>query len=142
MSETSRWRMRFENYSRAVRLLGEAVAEMRVRELSVLEKEGCVQRFEVAMELAWKVMRDYLESRNVVFDEITPRQVIKGAVAANLVADGQVWMNALDARNKMSHTYDAVQFETVIVALRSFYYPAMESLYAILRDRADADDAP
>lgn len=35
---------------------------------------------------------------------ITPATVIRAAFEAKLVKDGHVWMEALDARDKMSHT--------------------------------------
>ncbi len=74
-------------------------------------------------------MKDYLESQNVVFEQITPRAVIKEAFAAKLIKDGQVWMDALDDRNKMSHTYDFKKFDTVILAIQSKYLSAVEALY-------------
>lgn len=59
-------------------------------------------------------MKDYLESQNLVFSQVTPRAVLKEAIAGNLISDGESWMSALDARNKLSHTYDFKKFEAVI----------------------------
>lgn len=73
------------------------------------------------MELAWKTMKDYLESQNVVFSQITPRAVLKESVAGRLISDGETWMSALDARNKMSHTYDFKKFEVVIEDIQTKY---------------------
>ena len=95
--DTPRWVYRFRNYARAFSLLREAVEMMETRELSQLEKKkGVIQRFEYTIELAWNVMRDYLESENVVFEQITPRAVIRKAFEANFVEDGETWMDALD----------------------------------------------
>ncbi|MDX2084949.1 MAG: nucleotidyltransferase substrate binding protein [Candidatus Melainabacteria bacterium] len=124
-----RWQYRFDNYKRAYTLLREAMAVRAERELSQLEKEGIIQRFEYTVELAWKTMKDYLESQNVLIEQITPRAVIKEAVAAKLVEDGQTWMNALDARNKIFHTYDFKQFEAVIQAIETGYLAVIEALY-------------
>ena len=33
------------------------------------KKEGLIQRFEYSIELAWKVMKDYLQSENVLFEQ-------------------------------------------------------------------------
>ena len=111
---TPRWRYRFSNYKRAFSLLREAIEPMSETGLSQLEKEGTIRRFKCTMELAWNVMKDYLENEGVIFKQITPRCVIRKAFEADLTEHGRVWMEALDARNKMSHTYDFQKFEEVI----------------------------
>ncbi len=108
--EKPRWRYRFDNFKRAYFLLQEAADRYDEKSLDQLGKEGMIQRFEVCTELAWKTMKDYLEHQNVVFSQVTPNAVIKEAVAAKLIDDGEGWMMALDARNKMSHTYDFKKF--------------------------------
>lgn len=130
--DTPRWFYRFENYKRAFTLLREAIDYMDGRELSQLEKEGVIQRFEYTMELAWKVMRDYLESENVVFGQITPKAVIREAFESKFVSDGQLWMDMLDARNLMSHSYDQKDFEEVIDNLRHVYLEAFAELHTKL----------
>ncbi len=127
--DTPRWKYRFANYSRQFVLLQEAVETMDERPLTQLEKEGTIQRFEVAVELAWNTVKDYLESQNVVFDVVTPRSVLRQAFSANVVSDGAVWMDAIDARKKLSHTYDFKLFEQVIRDIQERYLTAMSELY-------------
>lgn len=127
--EKPRWQYRFDNFKRAYILLREAIEETNERALSQLEKEGIIQRFEYTIELSWKTMKDYLEFQNVVFDQVTPRAIIKEAFSAKLIDNGQVWMDALDARNKMSHTYDFKQFEAVIAHIKQSYLAVIEALY-------------
>jgi nucleotidyltransferase substrate binding protein (TIGR01987 family) len=114
-SEKPRWIYRFDNFKNAFALLSEAIYMMRSRQISQLEQEGVIQRFEYTWELIWKVLKDYLEQEGVVFETITPANVIKEAVAANLIQNGEVWMDALDARNKMSHTYSFKKFDQIII---------------------------
>ncbi len=129
----SRWEYRFDNYKRAFGLLRESIELLEEKEkLSQLEEEGIIQRFEYTMELAWQVMADYLESQNVVFPSKTPRSVIRKAFEANIISDGETWMNALDARNKMSHVYDFKVFASVILNIRKKYLKCMEDLYFFL----------
>jgi nucleotidyltransferase substrate binding protein (TIGR01987 family) len=106
-----RWKQRFDNFHRALALLHEPF-ERDVATLSALEREGTIQRFEFALELAWKTMKDWLESEGRVLQPATPRLAVKEAFAAGLVADGQVWIDMLDHRNLLSHTYDAATFES------------------------------
>jgi len=126
---TPRWLYRFANFKRAFLLLREAIYTIQERELSQLEKEGIIQRFEYTWELTWKVLKDYLEHKGIVLGTITPSAVIKAAIEANLIKNGQVWMNALDARNKMSHTYDFKIFERIILNIKNDYYPELDNMY-------------
>ena len=110
MNPDIRWKQRFQNFDRGFVLLRDALAR-EPESLSMLEKEGVIQRFEYTFELAWKTLKDYLEESGLVITPITPRQVIKEAFAAKVISDGVVWVNMLDHRNLLSHTYDSSVFE-------------------------------
>jgi nucleotidyltransferase substrate binding protein (TIGR01987 family) len=130
---TPRWYCRFDNYRRAFNLLREAIEQK--SPLTQLEKEGVIQRFEYTMELAWKTLKDYLESEGVVFDQITPRAVIRRAFEAGIIKQGEIWQNALDARNRMSHTYNFDIFEQVIADIHTSYLAAFDDLHEFLLAR-------
>ncbi len=127
-SNDIRWKQRFDNFDRAFVLLRE-VYERKLDSLSRLEKEGAIQRFEVAFELAWKTIKDYLEESGVVVDPVTPRNVIKEAFTARLLADADVWIDMMLHRNLLSHTYDIKVFEVVLQALAERYFPAFDHLH-------------
>lgn len=128
-AEKPRWRYRFDNYARAFVLLREAIDASSERELSQLEREGIIQRFEYTWELAWKTIKDYLDFTGVIVAEATPRSVLKAAYAAGVVAHGDDWMDALDARNKMSHTYNFKVFEQVIADIKKRFLNILDELY-------------
>ena len=139
MTETQdkpRWVYRFDNYKRAFLLLREAIEIMEERDLTQLEKEGIIQRFEYTWELAWKVLKDFLENEGVTLDRITPSSVIKAAFEAKIISDGDTWMRALDARNKMSHTYNLKKFEDVIKDIQSSYLKLFDDLHLSLLESA------
>lgn len=127
-SHDIRWKQRFDNFDRAFVLLRE-VCERKIDSLSRLEKEGAIQRFEVAFELAWKTIKDYLEEAGVVVQPVTPRNVIKEAFAARLLDDAQVWIDMMLHRNLLSHTYDIKVFEEVLQAVAERYFPAFDHLH-------------
>ena len=133
-AEKKRWEYRFDNFKRAYFLLQDAVESYREEELSQLDKEGMIQRFRYCTEFAWKTVKDYLENQNVVLELITPRAVIKEAVSAKLLSRGEDWMNALDARNKMSHTYEFGKFESVIKQIEATYLNLFGELYEKLSE--------
>jgi nucleotidyltransferase substrate binding protein (TIGR01987 family) len=128
-----RWQYRFDNYARAFTLLREALEAEHA--LSQLEKEGLIQRFEYTMELAWKTLKDYMEAQGVVLTEVMPRAIIREALAGKLIDQGQVWMDALDARNKMAHTYNFKHFEEVIEDIRRQYFGVFDALYETLLEK-------
>ena len=140
MEEKQRWHYRFDNFKRAYFLLQEAAERHQGGQLDQLAKEGMIQRFEYCTELAWNTIKDYLESQNVVFEQITPRAVLKEAIAAKLISNGEDWMNALDARNKMSHTYDVKQFDAVIEKIENRYLHCFAELYKKLSMAYSGDD--
>jgi nucleotidyltransferase substrate binding protein (TIGR01987 family) len=135
MTNAIRWKQRLENFERAFLLLQESFAND-PSEMSDLEKEGAIQRFEYTFELAWKTLKDYLVYSGVTFDQITPRSVIKAAFAARIIADGRVWMDMLDQRNLMSHTYDKAIFDVVFTSISQRYLVALQEVFAWLMAKA------
>lgn len=97
---------------------------------------AAIQRFEYCFELAWKTTKDYMAANGVVFAVVMPRQVLKDAFAANVIADGQVWIAMLDHRNLLSHTYNPVVFEQAVEAIHQQYLPAMAQLLSFLQQEA------
>lgn len=128
-----RWCERFDTFHHAFMRLQEALEI--ARPLTPLEQEGALRRFGYTLELAWKTLKDYLESENVVLDQITPRAVIRRAFEAGIIRQGEAWQNALDARNRMSHTYNFEVFERVIADLRTTYLGAFDELHEFLQTR-------
>jgi nucleotidyltransferase substrate binding protein (TIGR01987 family) len=130
-----RWKQRFQNFDRAFVLLRDAL-ENGPDSLNQLEKEGVIQRFEFSFELAWKTLKDYMEEDGVVFATITPRQVLKEAFAAKILKDGQVWIDMLDHRNLLSHTYNLVKFEQAVKSVHDRYLDAFDRLHEFLQEEA------
>ena len=131
-----RWKQRFENFAKAILLLREALDDRPVDDYSRLEQEGIIQRFEYTFELAWKTVKDRLRYEG--FDEKTPRAVIRRAFAAGFIteAEAETWLDALDKRNRLSHTYDENTALAALHAIQESYYPLLEKIYRHLRTEA------
>ncbi|MCF8413251.1 MAG: nucleotidyltransferase substrate binding protein [Melioribacteraceae bacterium] len=127
MSEQDiRWKQRFKNYSKAFENLKNAVLE--VTNPTDLEKEGTIQRFEFTHELAWKVMKDYLEYEGIT--GITgSRSATREAFNKGLISNGEVWMAMIESRNNTVHTYqkDILQKEYSLIV--GEYYSELESFH-------------
>lgn len=127
----NRWRQRFQNFEKAYRQLDAAIQDF--EKLSVLEKEGLIQRFEYTFELAWKTLKDYLESQEVQAG--FPREVIKAAFHYGLIQDGEVWMDMLEKRNLLAHTYNEERFRLAITKVKENYYTAISQVYHDLGEK-------
>ena len=130
MTKDIRWKQRFINLSRAFGLFESAVQS---NVTSKLEKEGVIQRFEYTFELCWKTLRDYLRYGGIEAE--LPRDVIKQAFANGLILDGQKWIDMLESRNVMAHTYDEAAFEKVYVKITKEYYAALKQVFDLLRTK-------
>jgi nucleotidyltransferase substrate binding protein (TIGR01987 family) len=130
-----RWKQRFQNFDRAFILLRSALEDQSLNQLSDLEQEGVIQRFEYSYELAWKTMKDYLEDNGVVISPVTPRNVIKEAFAAGIIKEGQIWIDMMLHRNLLSHTYDFSNFKKVLEAVDNFYLSTLGDLHEWLMAR-------
>ena len=123
-----RWHYRFHNFSRAYFLLSEALMG-EVEELNDLEKEGVIQRFEFTFELGWNTLKDRMEYDGALISPATPRSVIREAVSAGIINDGETWIDMLTDRNSTSHTYNFATFESVIRNVQARYLSILNDLY-------------
>lgn len=101
---------------------------MDLDELSQLEKEGIVQRFEYTLELGRKTLKDKMESDGLILDRISPKVVLKEAFQAKYINQIDVWLEMINDRNLLSHSYDLETFESVIPDIQSVYTPLLAAL--------------
>jgi nucleotidyltransferase substrate binding protein (TIGR01987 family) len=118
-----RWKQRFSNFKKAAMQLTEFVEK---EQLNKFEVQGLIQCFEYTFELAWKTMKDYLEQEG--FDVKSPRQTIQTAFQIQLITDGHTWIDALEKRNLMAHTYDEAKAKEAEGLIRKKYYTIIHQL--------------
>jgi nucleotidyltransferase substrate binding protein (TIGR01987 family) len=122
--EDIRWKQRLQNFEKALLFLEAALAKS---EPNPLEEAGIVQCYEFTFELAWKKLKDYLEAQGVPAQ--FPREVLKESFAGNLLDDGDVWMDMLEKRNLMTHTYNETSARLALSLIRGGYTQQMRMLY-------------
>lgn len=98
-----RWVQRFENFEKASTNLNETIECIKQNGINKIYTMALIQAYEIVFELAWKTMKDYLQFNGIITD--TPRETIKEAFSKNIISDGQIWIEMMEARNKTSHTY-------------------------------------
>ncbi|MES2877350.1 MAG: nucleotidyltransferase substrate binding protein [Pseudomonadota bacterium] len=141
MTEDIRWKQRFSNYLKALQTLAEAVELAQQRPLTKLEQQGLIQGFEFTHELAWNVLKDYLEAQGFV-GLIGSRNATRQAFKDVLIEDGEAWMDMIKARNLTSHTYNPDIASGIAGDILTRFYPAfsaMANTFAALSAQADPD---
>ena len=119
-----RYKQRFSNFEKAFLQLQTAVG--RFDELDDLAKEGMVQRFEYTFELAWKTLKDFIESKGEL--ERSPRDVIKKSFQLEIINDGEKWLEMLENRNLMAHTYNENTFVIIVKMIKGEYFTEIKKL--------------
>lgn len=120
-----RWIQRAKNYQKAYHRLEEAIEQ---GELNELERNGLIQRFEFTIDLAWKVMKDYLEHKGFNFKP-SPKDTIRLAQESEYIDYAQELIDGLTIRNELSHDYDGEKFDSYEKQLREEVFPALKKLY-------------
>ena len=136
MSADIRWKQRFDNFVRAYTELQDIQTLAASRPLSRLEKQGAIQCFGYTHELAWNVLKDYLEYQGHV-GLIGSRDSVREAFKRGLLRDGEVWMAMIKARNTTSHAYDQKTADTIYTQILSTFYPAFRQLHDEFAQRRD-----
>ena len=122
-----RWQQRFTNFQKALLQLQSAVELSNQRALSPLEKQGVIQAFEFTHELAWNMLKDFLQdqgNQNIKGSKDATREAFK----VELIHDGEQWMAMIQSRNMSSHTYDERTAEQLVNAIIQNYYPLFVTL--------------
>lgn len=128
-----RWKQRFDNWQAAYLRLQEAVEANTQTPQRTLIQMALIKGFEMTFELSWKTMKDLLNYNGI---EVTlPREVIKHAFAHNVIRDGQVWIDMLDDRNLMAHTYDDARAQQAVTHICTRYVQALQTFKIDLEAR-------
>ncbi len=130
-----RWQQRLSNYKKAFLKLEEAVTKITehykmdkdgsIDEDQFLDdiiKEGLIQRFEYTHELAWNVMKDFLENAGNM-NIFGSKDATREACTVGLMDNGDVWMDMIKSRNKTSHTYNEETADDIFLRVMRVYYP-------------------
>lgn len=136
MNEDIRWKQRFNNFNRALQTMTEAVDLAAQRDLSRLEQQGLIQGFEFTHELAWNVLKDYLEDQGYV-QIIGSKNATRIAFKNTLISEGEVWMDMIKARNLSSHTYNNEVSEAIAADILKRFYPAFVAMQRTFSDLSD-----
>ena len=122
MATDIRWIQRFDNYTKALSQLLNAYELSQQRQLTELEIQGLIQAFEFTHELAWNVLKDYIEYQGGI-SLIGSKDTTREAFQKGLVIDGETWMSMIKSRNLTSHTYNKDVSKLIYQSIVKDYIP-------------------
>lgn len=123
-----RWHQRFKNFEKAVFALQRVIA---IENPNEAELSGIIHNFQLAFELGWKTMKDYLTEAG--YDAKTPRDSIKQAFQSGIIKEGHIWIEMLDKRNELTHAYDESAALAALIQIKGIYMPQIIQVYEHLK---------
>ena len=130
MTTDIRWQQRFDNFQKSYGLLEQAVA---ISNPSEVEQAGLLQFFEMSIELAWKILKDYLLAEK--YQVNSPRETIKLALQVGLIVEGETWLKALDDRNLISHVYDQKTSQEITTRIKNTYFQLLKNFHQAMQQK-------
>ena len=125
-----RWKQRYVELNKSYNQLSKA---LEIESPDEIYRAGIIQFFEMTLELAWKTLKDYLESQEVLVN--SPRETIQLAFQFEIIENGHVWIDALQKRNLMAHTYDESRAKEAEALIRDVYVQEIEQLIKYLKPK-------
>ena len=119
-----RWIQRFKNFDKAIFHLENA---LQIINPDITQKAGIIQFFEISFELAWNMIKDYLEEQGFT-DIKSPRTALKKAFEIGVIENGHDWMDLLQDRNLTAHIYDEQKATEMELLIKHKYFPILKAL--------------
>jgi len=128
-----RWQQRLYNFNKVMQHLEKALA---IKNPDFVQEAGIIQLFEMSFELAWKLLKDFLEEQG--FQNVrSPRAALKKAFEVELIEYGHEWMEILVDRNLTAHTYDEAKANEMKMLIDKKYFPIMKALQNTFNQKMD-----
>lgn len=132
----ARWLYRLESYGRALNNLR---MFLKAESLNPLEEQGLIKAFELVFELAWNLVKDYLEYQGSTGISGS-RDAFRQGFQRGLLRNGHLWMDMIHSRTLTVHCYDEPRVKEIARKIIQDYYLEFESLEARMRALAEASE--
>ncbi|MEO5344842.1 MAG: nucleotidyltransferase substrate binding protein [Magnetococcus sp. YQC-9] len=100
-------RLSVEALELAVTALEEGLREYALHPVLTM-RDGVIQRFEIAMDLSWKLLQRTLKDVLAISPGLmrTKQDLFRIAAEYELITNTEAWLGHYEARNQTSHIYD------------------------------------
>lgn len=118
---------KYANFCRALKNLHEL--ELFTGEYNTINLIGMASLYGICFEQSWKAMKEILERQGFLTENLgSPRMVLKRAYTAGMIADEQLWLDALASRNNVAHSYNEAVAKNIILDAKEKYLPMFGAL--------------
>lgn len=125
---------KYDNFCKALANLNEG-AELE-EPYTVVEQTGIAALFGICFEQAWKLMKEVMEEHGRFEEKIgSPRAIIKVAYQCGMLHNCEGWLELLESRNLLAHTYNEEQALYVIKKVKSDYLALFAELRTELEEK-------
>jgi nucleotidyltransferase substrate binding protein (TIGR01987 family) len=128
-----RWVQRYNHFLQAFEQLEKAIELSKQRDLSELEEQGLIQAFEYTHELAWNVLKDFLEHKHGIYNLYGSKDTTRQAFKYGLIKNGEIWMSMIKSRNLTSHTYNSSIAQDIVNEIKTMYYDEFKILVETIK---------
>ena len=120
---------------KAVQALADGFDEFSNYPFLLSSRDGVIQRFEIAMDLSWKLMLRVLRQHYQLEEQRirAKKDIFREAAVVELISDAEAWIGHYEARNQSSHIYDAEIANRVFERAGEFLVDARELLQRLER---------
>ncbi len=137
-NQDTRWKQRFQNFDKAFNKFEFALSHFNEEQENELYQMALIQTFEFTYELGWKTVKDYLHYSGIKKVNL-PREVIKHGYQNQIIENGQMWINMMEDRNLMAHTYSEENAKKAVERISNEYSQAIKQLHQFFNLKIKVD---
>ncbi|MEX0685312.1 MAG: nucleotidyltransferase substrate binding protein [Balneolales bacterium] len=122
-----RLRVRVKLLDRATLLLESGLG---IKSPSSTERAGIIKFYEIAFQLSWRCIKDYLEIKGL--NPKLPTEIIRLAVKHEVIDQADILNSALNDRYLLEHIYDEDSARSLEESIRNEYYPLLKDVCSFM----------
>jgi nucleotidyltransferase substrate binding protein (TIGR01987 family) len=118
---------KFKNFKRAIQTFEEVCQEEITGKLALA---GLIKHFEFTLEVSWKMLKFFLEYKDIGTTMIGSKDTIRAAFANKVLENPEIWLIMLRERNNTAHMYDEEFVSDLTIRIKDEYLPEFIKLLA------------
>lgn len=131
---TEKLKLKFENYNRAINTFIEVMDEPLSSKLALA---GFIKHFEFTLELSWKILKFFLEEKDIGETLIGSKDTIRAAYRNGLLSNPEIWLIMIRERNNTSHMYEEDFVHHLVILIKEDFFPEFLKLRETLKQHIE-----